>query len=1471
MVLENGCSRRTMYSAGLLAQVLLAAAQCPQIPPAVPAVPPPALCLPCRVPEVQCKEPYQGEATFAKCAANNTVEGFLLDLTGGNDCDMWGKHSEIADWTPPNCSFSECPYPQTLPEGYVRDAAGTVYCAQGYEGVNAGCAELLPGQSCRVNCLAPFEGPGLEVRCPADNTEPNREPLRLSEPNCSLPCPVPEPLPYGYTNRSGEWRCEEGYSGEAKFICVYDGLPFCQRRVELRGCYRLMPCADLQLPPEVDECELNLTDCQGVAPGGRCQLSCLTPFVDGGVPQFAGCPAENVNPYLEPIYSQLPRCLLSCPDPPMLPEGYKKEITFSGLSVFRCDDGWVGQVNRSCIHFPNCSFEVRFEGCKRKVPCLPLEVKEEDGCRMDAVPPGESCRIFCREPYQGPWGTAHCPQDNVDPMRSLLPQMPNCRASCDDLPVGYMRTSEGWRCAEGFGGVASVTRADCGAPLEMRGCSVLQPCAIGITGVTVAAISSNASLPSTSTWSWDCDSPRWQRLWASTAAALGLATADESFGALRWTQRQEEPWCPVAVAASRLAHCILTFRRDWHGDILKLKARPIHMLQIPMKQDLQLILQPQVLLPKDSKGLQWHLLLFDAVGKLSSLLCPVAESGIALDYDFYCQQRPWAFGCAEGLPSCNSTARWRKSPSELRQCGERGTTSNILQCLRSGMPHHPKRFLDLLVPSQFSWWQAVSDTLRGRIGRVGRRRPQPAPCGAAVAREYLAAALCPLDAVAAPSDGYADYTEVFPGHLEAMTLAATARELPGCGVEMELHLQVGELQAPTVLEPCEGVACREQCATWEASNYLRFSCGAGGMAWVAATGSGHATEPALHTILQCRLPWRVLPKWLGGRAADPNLFLELRELDGVFSKPIQLKVCPYQRPKTRQNIAFCVRPVFGAVKISQLLDDWLIYHRMMGLEHVFLYDLDGSLEPLLLKGAPAALHQNGRLTYIGNFSHRMGVRVHGLNQDFWRRDLSNICLETQQANHCLALARSAGFEWFVFLRGLDKFLHSEADRSPGMVRRVLHEAHQQQIAFFQVLRRHCGARDPEAMRNAAGISAEVGLPVPVFSQYQRCEPIQLSIDDPLRDDSWVPIMKAAEVDLLMTNMAVDFNKSGFSMPFLPIRRLRAQHFVRAFEVDGKSATERAYAPSLTDAARFTELDVEMDWAVAELPFEDLDFFPQVDPCEMDLSDCDFVPPGGRCVVRCPEGPGHELEMSQGPKELTCVPKCTEPDPFPVEIAKDPEGNWACAEGYVGNVSEECRECIIKADPLLNCSGILNLTGCWELVPCAPLVLDDPDYAAQSCARGILDPDGARLRVSLDVGLEPGESCLVSCRDGLHGESSSAQCSEETAEGESPPFLREWPDCRLECDSTPLGYEKTQKGWQCSPGYAGIPQASCQPSSRCGAELHLEGCNPIVPCLRPTFGDDVCRFVADCPDLLQPGGSCMVRCQLPYEGEATMAL
>ena len=63
---------------------------------------------------------------------------------------------------------------------------------------------------------------------------------------------------------------------------------------------------------------------------------------------------------------------------------------------------------------------------------------------------------------------------------------------------------------------------------------------------------------------------------------------------------------------------------------------------------------------------------------------------------------------------------------------------------------------------------------------------------------------------------------------------------------------------------------------------------------------------------------------------------------------------------------------------------------------------------------------------------------------------------------------------------------------------------------------------------------------------------------------------------------MDVDRPGWSMPFLPVFLLRAQHFVRAFEVDGVAATERAYAPQLKDVERFTELDVSMDWALRQL-------------------------------------------------------------------------------------------------------------------------------------------------------------------------------------------------------------------------------------------------------------------------------------------------
>ncbi|CAE7885650.1 slc25a42 [Symbiodinium microadriaticum] len=683
---------------------------------------------------------------------------------------------------------------------------------------------------------------------------------------------------------------------------------------------------------------------------------------------------------------------------------------------------------------------------------------------------------------------------------------------------------------------------------------------------------------------WDCDSPIFDEIWETASRVLDhTLKASDNVNHLRWTSHASQDRCPIAVAVSRIVHCILTFQRDWHGDIPKLLARPIHMLHIPFSWELQLLLQPKLLLPETPTSRKWHLLFLEGLGQLSDMLC---LGDVKPNYTQYCQENPWTEGCDRHLPSCNGQARWPASTEQLYQCGllkgARGW-----QCIHRRLPT-ANSLLELLVPSQSSWWYALKHALARHIwrGTRGQKAKPLSSCSKALPKQYLPAALCPAGSNLAPLDGYVAQTEVIPGRLEAVIFAATVQELKGCGVEVELHLQVTELQAPVRLAPCEVIACREQCATWEASHYLRFACHVSlndtdvEYKALGATGSGHITEPTLHTVIRCRFPYAVLPEWLGGSWNRTGWNLELHELDGVFHTPIPLQMCPYSRPEPgERNIALCLRPTIDAGKIKQLTADWLAYHRMMGADHVFIPDMDGSVESLLMEDMPAGrLLRQGRLTYVKDVHKRFGRRVAGLNGVIWSSFSAPVCVESLAANHCLALARSAGFEWFVFLRGLDKFLHSDLDMQPGMLRRFLNRA----PPAFQILRRHCGGRDREALQQ--GTDVNVSSVPPVFSQFRLCEPLQLSVEDPMRDVSWVPAMRTSATDLILPNMPVIFNRSyAGSVPGIPVHILRAQHYVRAFEESGERE-ERKHSKELDEDSRFTELEHGMEWAVVEVSY-----------------------------------------------------------------------------------------------------------------------------------------------------------------------------------------------------------------------------------------------------------------------------------------------
>lgn len=398
---------------------------------------------------------------------------------------------------------------------------------------------------------------------------------------------------------------------------------------------------------------------------------------------------------------------------------------------------------------------------------------------------------------------------------------------------------------------------------------------------------------------WECGSDRWQNLYAASRAffegkyqtSCSSAECMGEYRRLAETAARDGPVCPVADSVARLAHLGMTYERDVHGDWGKVAARPIELLHLPFSREVQLLTDVDGSLPR-AAGSPWYELLFLLAGYLSKRICPGASDPDrrvpTSDYVAFCRERPWTIGCRLPLPSCDRPPAWRRTAAEiLAHCWGVLPPLALAQCVRESLPESLPTRLDLLVPAQADEWLAVKNVLTlqhpnrdmmvvpPEVWGVPTRQPQRPPCvGATPATEYLPAALCPADgesAAWAPADGHFERIAVANGRLEAIVFGAVARALPGCGVEFEIHLHLDTPSAPGELHSCLGMACREQCASWEGGHYLRFACAfladdqdpSKDVTVAATTFSGHASEPSLHTVITCRLPaMSFLPAWL---------------------------------------------------------------------------------------------------------------------------------------------------------------------------------------------------------------------------------------------------------------------------------------------------------------------------------------------------------------------------------------------------------------------------------------------------------------------------------------------------------------------------------------------------------------------------------------------------------------------------------
>uniref|UniRef100_A0A7S2KZ02 C-type lectin domain-containing protein n=1 Tax=Zooxanthella nutricula TaxID=1333877 RepID=A0A7S2KZ02_9DINO len=225
------------------------------------------------------------------------------------------------------------------------------------------CVNVQPGQSCTIRCKAPFAGDEVTGFCPATNSNPNG--LQLERPpncvitSCSDPLP---PADTGYFKDPGTgWRCADGWTdanlGGVTKTCLPASSGSCTATSVLSGCYPEEPCAKL----EVDECWLNVTECDGVMPGERCAIRCRNGWQ--GDPGFAICPVGNTQNSTKLVPSA-PECDCEEPFPPPPEYAWSRDD-----KRWLCAPGYAGTPEKRCLPGPNCATIPTLVGCFAPVPC----------------------------------------------------------------------------------------------------------------------------------------------------------------------------------------------------------------------------------------------------------------------------------------------------------------------------------------------------------------------------------------------------------------------------------------------------------------------------------------------------------------------------------------------------------------------------------------------------------------------------------------------------------------------------------------------------------------------------------------------------------------------------------------------------------------------------------------------------------------------------------------------------------------------------------------------------------------------------------------------------------------------------------------------------------------------------------------------------------------------------------------------
>lgn len=254
------------------------------------------------------------------------------------------------------------------------------------------------------------------------------------------------------------------------------------------------------------------------------------------------------------------------------------------------------------------------------------------------------------------------------------------------------------------------------------------------------------------------------------------------------------------------------------------------------------------------------------------------------------------------------------------------------------------------------------------------------------------------------------------------------------GVSLAPSVRASQVGTRAVLELLAYVEAEDGCAEMFTVGACKSLSRAALLAWrcdfhkagarsIAASTDGTASSHyGTELVIHCPLPpAHALGVTRATRAFGVSLAASSEPSWGVE----HVRVCVHTRRPPRWRVVGCSSPLWlSRPADGGLVRQWLAYHRVIGFDHFFVYDLDGTLAVAVRPFVEA-----GFVTYVSRWPKRLSPTCSAVVTQN-PSGLERYCTQTQAEAHCIWHARGLA-RWALLVHSFDAYISAAAP--PGVL------------------------------------------------------------------------------------------------------------------------------------------------------------------------------------------------------------------------------------------------------------------------------------------------------------------------------------------------------------------------------------------------------------------------------------------------------